>query len=812
MMTASSSTDELSCSSLSYNSDAAAVATMATNDNNDAYSDLRKCLKDDESYDAIANSTAATSAAAAVVVEDNGRETDINMDTVVNFDLVPPPPPHIELLHLSTDATVKAAFLFSSDRNRCSPASIHTGGDSSGVTGTSVTCIAHVMSYLDDDSREFARVSCSYLRGAVGQYHRAYIQSLTSAMTSTNADPAVVVGDEGEDRNDNEKEQTSIYPQDLHREQQLQTHQQHHSSSSLECHIDARETIPSSPDGNNDLQLRFQPPNQHQSAPPSPTEQKQRLKQLTHHEITPSPPTYQPTHYFRYAGESLSSSFNTESLDDSTLLSSYPQHTILEEDDEESWELNPIVQNCHRRKDDDSVDIDVRDCMMAATIIERKTNGMDENTMVKDNSTTPDILAQFSDAMLYGDTPPVLSQFMSGIVDSAKLAVSQLYHHQHNGGGIGWRNRIDDDDGVDDAGPIKIGDKYYSHNEALRRWRKAKVKLEDRYHGIDAEGNVTLEQTTYFEKSSLFKDRDAKAEKHTLRNHWDGGGGDEEGEEKDEKFVSDQEEGDGTSMSIDHLVTTYATLKEAKEVGKKDVNIEIDCNIDVTKQGELRGPKRGDFVDGGDTAALSSSSSSSSLDSSPLTAPPPPPPEQHASPPLARANISNATIQQGDKETDCLTEERSAPTDMSIMHSPGIAYKFIGSNAVRKDCEQSVLGSQYGMEVLLKMPKKAVVARKPRTLASHNFGVAKVVARHGPATKHNDFIWTESSDGGGDVAAASTAMTTVKQEVMPPSPLRSHLKKSKSSSWTNRPKSNPQSISKILPLKLKLGMKKSVKP
>jgi len=834
MMTASSSMDELSCSSISYSTDAAAAATITTNgDDGDEYSDFRSYLKEDVSYDAIAvtaavdtttnDVTVTASADATTVVADvvatpavveDDKDTNIDTNTAMDLDFVPPPPPHIELLQLSTDATV-SSFV-----------------SSQSYGGNSVTCIAHVMSYLDDDSRESARLSCSYLRAAVRQYH-AYVKSISSMMSTSNADLAVAEGEEEMDDEEEEvKEETLIYLQDLLHKQQLQEQNQHHRSlSSLERLIDARDTIPSTPDersvkplinGNNHHHDHPEQQQQHyQQSPP----------QLPHHQPSPS----HPPPNFRYASESASSSFKTESLDDSTLLSYPYQQTIIEEDDEESWELNPAaMQNINndggqvqKQLQEEDLEIDVRDCIHAR-IIERKNNatakveeGSDKVNNNNSNSTTPDILAQFSDAMLYGDTPPVLSQFMSGIVDSAKLAVSQLYNHQQNGGG--WRNAImsNDDDGVDDSGPIKIGDKYYSHNEALRRWRRAKVKLEDRYHGIDMEGNVKMEQTTYFEKSSLFQDRDAKGEKIYERNYWEEGM--MEGiieDEEEEKVGSDKEKKDAEvggepNMSIDRIVKKYAKLnkvpKENPAVNEEEEEEEVERKGDGEEGNEeiaeknynggyhfkrtdrLLGTPKGDS----DTAASSSLSSTCSWDSLPTTAPPPPPPEQQS--PLTTAprrmslqNISNTTATpRSDNEIDCLAEEGSVPPDMmsrTSMSSPGMAYNFIGGNTVRKDCEQSVLGSQYGMEVLLKVPKKTTTARKPRSLASHNFGVAKVVAKQAPVVKQT-------------------------HEVTPPSPLRSQLKKNKPSSWTNRTTSTlKNNTSKtILPLKLKLGIMKSVK-
>ena len=61
---------------------------------------------------------------------------------------------------------------------------------------------------------------------------------------------------------------------------------------------------------------------------------------------------------------------------------------------------------------------------------------------------------------------------------------------------------------IDDTGPIKIGDKFYSHNEAIRRWRLAKRNLSDKYYEFDNEGNVKVERATFFERSALFLGND----------------------------------------------------------------------------------------------------------------------------------------------------------------------------------------------------------------------------------------------------------------------------------------------------------------
>jgi hypothetical protein len=125
-----------------------------------------------------------------------------------------------------------------------------------------------------------------------------------------------------------------------------------------------------------------------------------------------------------------------------------------------------------------------------------------------------DVLTQLSDALLYGKTPTFMSQLMSDFMDSAKWVLpSPASDVQHQGGGgvDGGKGGIEDpsmfnykDDVIEDTDQIKIGDKFYSHNEAIRRWHQAKMKLSDKYFDFDDVGNVKIEIATFFERSALF--------------------------------------------------------------------------------------------------------------------------------------------------------------------------------------------------------------------------------------------------------------------------------------------------------------------
>jgi hypothetical protein len=73
-------------------------------------------------------------------------------------------------------------------------------------------------------------------------------------------------------------------------------------------------------------------------------------------------------------------------------------------------------------------------------------------------------LSQFVDAAVFGDIT-LFTSLVNEIVDSAKHAAKLVVTEKG--------------DPIDDQGPIKIGDNYYTHQEAIRKWKKARDKLKD---------------------------------------------------------------------------------------------------------------------------------------------------------------------------------------------------------------------------------------------------------------------------------------------------------------------------------------------
>ncbi|KAL3784591.1 hypothetical protein HJC23_007047 [Cyclotella cryptica] len=75
-----------------------------------------------------------------------------------------------------------------------------------------------------------------------------------------------------------------------------------------------------------------------------------------------------------------------------------------------------------------------------------------------------DYLAQFADAALFGDAT-LFTSFVQEIIDSAKDAARLVVPENGNP--------------IDDQGPIKIGDSYYTHREAIQKWKSAREKLKN---------------------------------------------------------------------------------------------------------------------------------------------------------------------------------------------------------------------------------------------------------------------------------------------------------------------------------------------
>jgi hypothetical protein len=202
----------------------------------------------------------------------------------------------------------------------------------------------------------------------------------------------------------------------------------------------------------------------------------------------------------------------------------------------------------------------------------------DDSDSEEETDPADDVLAQLGDALLFGHTPKVLSQFMSGLMSPNKWVLpsptSYIQQQQGYGGGVrvgegmlvepSMFNRgssmLNNKVGIiDDTGPIKIGDKFYSHNEAIRRWRLAKTKLSDKYFEFDNEGNVKVERATFFERSDLFLGNDKVVESRESAHNRESA----KNEDLDDAMTLDELITRSNEISVDERSTLTSTGDES---------------------------------------------------------------------------------------------------------------------------------------------------------------------------------------------------------------------------------------------------------
>lgn len=292
---------------------------------------------------------------------------------------------------------------------------------------------------------------------------------------------------------------------------------------------------------------------------------------------------------------------------------------------------------------------------------------------------------------------------------------------------------------IDDRGPIKIGEKLYSHNEALQMWRKAKRNLEATYAEVDASGNDKFHTTSFFEKSSMYKEnttrvkdkRRSQNEKPTDRSSTKQGGSLSVAQERSLKKLMMK-----VSLQVeDESVTGSVTQKSTQSIV---VNEEIESdnsNIGSVTQKSTQSTVVNKGVDS-DNSNNGFSSCSGSFYSSDYTS--------------STDRNSSATSSAGTSESN--------PSQLTwLPHLPPVSSKAedISVATPMSTAIDSVMGSNYGVEVssscckfvsgkdppqLIKdaggykdattpvraasKPERAVSTRKPRNFSGHGLGIS----------------------------------------------------------------------------------------
>ena len=227
---------------------------------------------------------------------------------------------------------------------------------------------------------------------------------------------------------------------------------------------------------------------------------------------------------------------------------------------------------------------------------------------------------------------------------------------------------------IDDPGPIKLGEKLYSHNEALKAWKQAKINLEETYKEVDESGNERFDATAFFEESIMYKEKTAKME------------------EKKSKVPTKQQGGDmsvAQEKRLNKMMMNFSLQEEAEAV------IDSSC-VDS------------DNTSNGSTGSTLSSSDQSYSDTSSF----------------GRSNFNPSISARLPK----MRPVTPINEDVSVA-TPGGIDSVLGSNygvEVQSSCckfvsgkaEPQLIKDARGYKETEKAPKP-VPTRKPRSLANH---------------------------------------------------------------------------------------------
>jgi hypothetical protein len=367
-----------------------------------------------------------------------------------------------------------------------------------------------------------------------------------------------------------------------------------------------------------------------------------------------------------------------------------------------------------------------------------------------------DYLGQFTDAAIFGDTPQVFSELMNEIIGSAKYAakfvVTEKQRHS-----------------IDDEGPIKIGDSYYTHREALQKWKKARDKLEDPSQNIPPEKLKRKLERAAMEAAVLMAEGKtweiaARRAGHDMYKK-------EKKQAKKESSASNESKYDDSGspvvakrgvatsseesvLTIDELINRFSLFgvhpdyvdsdDEVREYeplpsSSKSSKSSTDSTHSKTSSSEegadLPLPRRPVRVTKEAKAVVSTDVSAKAAKGAV-------PKKQDAqTPPTERVSANNTKSfklrrNAASKKTrpvhvtpdkSLIDEESTVGNDGKFILSDSVLGQHFGLEVTsikdtRKKDFESTLGSQYGTEVLF-TPKKVVTARKPRTLTTHNMNI-----------------------------------------------------------------------------------------
>jgi len=278
-------------------------------------------------------------------------------------------------------------------------------------------------------------------------------------------------------------------------------------------------------------------------------------------------------------------------------------------------------------------------------------------------------------------------------------------------------NRRNND--IDDHGLIKLGDKYYTQNEALKMWKKAKATLAETYAEVDESGNDKFDATTFFEKSTMYKEKTAKMEekmaylgKKKTRN---------EGPTK----RPSKKQGGGMNVAqerkLNKIMLSTFSLQEDEAV------------IDSLEQNCTQSKAVNEEFDSDNTSNDSSLSNNDQSDNDTSSS------DRGDCDPSLSARLPRT------RPATSLIDDASVATPVSCMID-----SVLGSNygvEVSSSCCKFVSGRDapqlikdaggYKESVVATKPERVMSTRKPRTLAQHGLGISSSKRRNNKKVKED---------------------------------------------------------------------------
>ena len=273
---------------------------------------------------------------------------------------------------------------------------------------------------------------------------------------------------------------------------------------------------------------------------------------------------------------------------------------------------------------------------------------------------------------------------------------------------------------IDDRGPIKIGEKLYSHNEALKMWKKAKRNLEETYAEVDASGNDKFHSTTFFEKSTMYKEnasrmkdkRRSRNEASTKRSTKKQGGSFTEAQERSLKKLM-------MKISLQEVYETVTEPVEYKSTPPNVANEEVDS--DSSSNASSSCSSRSSSSSGG----FSSSSATSSFERS-----------DDYRPSLSTRSLRRLLAAPTTEDTSVATPV-SSTIDSVLGSNYGVEVSSSCCRFVSGKAEPQLIKDAGGYKDVAHKPERNVSTRKPRNIAGHGMGISSSRRRNSKPVKED---------------------------------------------------------------------------